>query len=59
MIQKGSDRMTLKTVLAFGDSNTFGLNPISRGGAYIRFDSRTRWTGRLAEMLSGLDTDFI
>lgn len=57
MIQKGSDRMTRKTVLAFGDSNTFGLDPISRGGAYIRFDSRTRWTGRLAEMLSPMGWD--
>ena len=42
----------MKTVLAFGDSNTFGLNPCSRGENRIRFDSSTRWTGLLAAKLA-------
>ena len=38
----------MKTVLAFGDSNTYGLNP--RDGS--RFDAQTRWTGILQKQLA-------
>lgn len=44
--------ISMKTVLAFGDSNTYGLNPCSRGGERLRFDSSTRWTGLLASRLA-------
>ena len=34
----------MPTLLCFGDSNTHGSPPITeRGGAYARYDSRTRW----------------
>ncbi|MGO4110834.1 SGNH/GDSL hydrolase family protein [Paenibacillus sp. YAF4_2] len=36
----------MKTVLCFGDSNTYGLNP--RGG---RFPRNVRWTGVVRELL--------
>ncbi|MGN0613334.1 MAG: GDSL-type esterase/lipase family protein [Porcipelethomonas sp.] len=38
----------MKTILAFGDSNTFGLHP----GDHSRFDIETRWTGILGKMIS-------
>ncbi|MGN0621397.1 MAG: GDSL-type esterase/lipase family protein [Porcipelethomonas sp.] len=38
----------MKTVLAFGDSNTFGLNPED----HSRFDGDTRWTGLLNSRLN-------
>ena len=37
----------MKTVLCFGDSNTYGYNP-SNGG---RYDKNTRWTGVLSTLL--------
>lgn len=36
----------MKTIVCFGDSNTFGVNP--DGGRHPR---KTRWTGRLQELL--------
>ncbi len=38
----------MKSVLCFGDSNTYGLKPDGTG----RFDDRTRWTGKLSSMLA-------
>ncbi|MGN1481096.1 GDSL-type esterase/lipase family protein [Porcipelethomonas sp.] len=38
----------LKTILAFGDSNTYGLNPQDKS----RFDYNTRWTGILDRKMS-------
>ena len=46
--------MKQKTVLAFGDSNTFGLDPRSRGEERIRFGADIRWTGLLAKKLAPL-----
>ncbi|MGN1119688.1 MAG: SGNH/GDSL hydrolase family protein [Oscillospiraceae bacterium] len=37
----------MKTILCFGDSNTFGLDPASGG----RFGRDTRWTGLLSKKL--------
>ncbi|MDD2980639.1 MAG: SGNH/GDSL hydrolase family protein [Hespellia sp.] len=37
----------MKNILCFGDSNTYGYIPDESG----RFDSDTRWTGRLQKML--------
>ena len=37
----------MKTILCYGDSNTYGFNPETGG----RFDSTVRWTGRLASLL--------
>ncbi len=37
----------MKTVLCYGDSNTYGFDP--RNG--LRFSSNIRWTGRLQELL--------
>ncbi|PHU34023.1 SGNH/GDSL hydrolase family protein [Pseudobutyrivibrio ruminis] len=37
----------MKSVLCFGDSNTYGLKPDGSG----RFDKTERWTGVLSEML--------
>ena len=37
----------MKTVLCYGDSNTYGYDPSTRG----RYDSGIRWTGRLQELL--------
>lgn len=39
----------MKTVLCFGDSNTYGWDAASGG----RFDRSIRWTGRLEAMLPG------
>ena len=36
-----------KTVLCFGDSNTYGFNPENHG----RYDEEMRWTGRLQRLL--------
>jgi lysophospholipase L1-like esterase len=43
----------MKTILCFGDSNTYGLNP--RGG---RFPRNVRWTGVVRELL-GEDYEII
>ena len=37
----------MKTVLCFGDSNTWGYDPATRS----RFPSHVRWTGVIAERL--------
>lgn len=37
----------MKTILCFGDSNTYGLNPADKS----RFDYETRWTGILDQKL--------
>jgi lysophospholipase L1-like esterase len=48
----------MKTVLCFGDSNTYGLNPHRKEYTdkeykkYRRFDDNTRWTGILDKMLA-------
>lgn len=38
----------MKTILCFGDSNTFGFNPINGS----RYDKSTRWTGLLSQSLT-------
>lgn len=35
-----------KTIICFGDSNTYGYSPLTGG----RYDSSTRWAGKLAEI---------
>ncbi len=37
----------MKTLVCFGDSNTWGADPVEKG----RFDRDTRWTGRLQRLL--------
>lgn len=37
----------MKKIICYGDSNTFGFNPIDGS----RYDSNTRWTGILAKLL--------
>lgn len=37
----------MKSILCFGDSNTYGVNPETSG----RFSREERWTGRLQELL--------
>ena len=37
----------MKEILCFGDSNTWGSTP----GSGVRFDEKTRWTGRLQTLL--------
>lgn len=39
----------MKTVLCYGDSNTWGFDPATR----TRYPPRVRWTGVLAEQLGG------
>lgn len=41
----------MKNILCFGDSNTYGLNPEWVHGNFGRHDIKTRWTGRLQELL--------
>jgi lysophospholipase L1-like esterase len=41
-------RQAMKVILCFGDSNTYGRDPITKG----RLDRKTRWTGVLQETLS-------
>lgn len=41
----------MKTLLAFGDSNTHGTQPMPQKGTYGRFDQATRWTGVLQNRL--------
>lgn len=36
-----------KTIVCYGDSNTWGYTP----GSGVRFDEHTRWTGRLQDLL--------
>lgn len=38
-----------RTVVCYGDSNTWGYTP----GSGVRFDEKTRWTGRLQMLLGG------
>ena len=37
----------MKTILCYGDSNTYGYNPVNG----LRYPLNVRWTGRLQEML--------
>ena len=37
----------IRTVVCYGDSNTWGYTP----GSGVRFDEKTRWTGRLQTLL--------
>ena len=37
----------MQSILCFGDSNTWGLNPRDNS----RFDDQTRWTGLLDDLL--------
>jgi lysophospholipase L1-like esterase len=43
-----SSLSVMKTIVCYGDSNTWGADPATGG----RFDHRTRWTGRLKELLN-------
>ncbi|MCD1265403.1 hypothetical protein B5M44_25750 [Shinella sumterensis] len=43
--------MTMKTVLCFGDSNTWGTVPMTAWNADERFDSQVRWPGVLRQRL--------
>ena len=45
----------MKSILCFGDSNTYGLKPDGTG----RFEKTERWTGILSEMLRPDDYDVI
>ena len=45
----------MKSVLCFGDSNTYGLKPDGSG----RFEKTERWTGVLSDMLGHLDYEVI
>ena len=45
----------MKSVLCFGDSNTYGLKPDGSG----RFEKTERWTGVLSEMLGHQDYEVI
>lgn len=38
---------TMKHVLCYGDSNTWGMEPMTG----LRYDEHTRWTGRLQDIL--------
>ncbi len=40
--------MARRTILCFGDSNTYGTVPLPNEGPDERFDAATRWTGVLA-----------
>ena len=37
----------MKTILCYGDSNTYGYNPVTGG----RWPEDIRWTGRLQQLL--------
>lgn len=41
----------MKTILCYGDSNTWGFNPEAAGQPLCRFDRNTRWTGLLQKRL--------
>lgn len=41
----------MKTILCFGDSNTYGYNPFTKG----RFDYNERWTGLLDKKFENTD----
>lgn len=45
----------MKTILCFGDSNTWGYNPLTKE----RFSKEIRWTGRLQAMLENRDINII
>lgn len=40
-----------KRILCFGDSNTFGVQPYDPAIGRARWDSQTRWTGVMQELL--------
>jgi lysophospholipase L1-like esterase len=39
----------VKRILCYGDSNTWGYDPVTQE----RFDKNERWTGQLSQMLGG------
>lgn len=41
----------MRTVLCFGDSNTYGFSPEWVNGKFERYSSDIRWTGRLQKLL--------
>ena len=41
----------MKTILCFGDSNTWGYSPKSQPNKTVRFSFNTRWTGQLQDLL--------
>lgn len=43
----------MKTVLLYGDSNTYGTAPMRALGDARRFDGATRWAGHVARALAG------
>lgn len=43
----------MKTVLLYGDSNTYGTAPMHALGESRRFDAATRWAGHVARALAG------
>lgn len=45
----------MKNILCFGDSNTWGYNPLTKE----RFSKEIRWTGRLQSMLENRDINII
>jgi lysophospholipase L1-like esterase len=44
----------MKRILCYGDSNTWGYNPVTQD----RFDKHERWTGQLSQAL-GSNYDII
>ena len=47
MISLKKELLSMKDVLCFGDSNTWGFVP----GRGVRYDEHTRWTGVLQDVL--------
>lgn len=47
MNEKTSTKISRKTVLCYGDSNTYGYNPLNG----LRYPEDIRWTGRLSKIL--------
>jgi lysophospholipase L1-like esterase len=45
----------MKRILCYGDSNTWGYNPVTQD----RFDRQERWTGQLSQALGNNDYDVI
>ena len=44
----------MKRILCYGDSNTWGFNPVGadpENGIFVRYDENTRWTLRLEKLL--------
>jgi lysophospholipase L1-like esterase len=44
-------RPTMKNILCYGDSNTWGCKPIVTPGVIERFETEVRWTGVMREQL--------